>query len=75
MLVGAPRSDVPEYVISSVRAKRLVRKGNACYIVEINLLNVCQVPTGATSPELDDLLREFKDVLSGLPEGLPSFST
>ena len=75
VLVGAPRSDVPEYVISAVRAERLVRKGNACYIVKINLLNACQVLTAATSPELDDLLREFEDVLSGLPEGLPSFST
>ena len=36
VLEGAPRGDLPEYVISAVKTDKLIHKGTKCFIVEIN---------------------------------------
>ncbi len=63
VLEGAPRSDVPDYVISAIKTEKLIRKGTNCYVVKLNSVSTTQVrmhrrPRSWTVAA---------DVLSGLP--------
>ena len=72
VLVGCQRSGVPEYVISSIEVEELVQLGDPMYLIQLNAVTEPSLNTNTYNvPELEQLLQEFKDVLSGLPQGLP----
>lgn len=51
--------------------QEIIESGTPVYIVKLNAVNVEPEGNTNTVPELEQLLQEFTDVLSGLPEGLP----
>ena len=72
VLLGCQRSGMPGYVISSMEVEEMVKLGESVYIIQLNAVTNNVSDTDAYNvPELEQLLQEFKDVLSGLPEGLP----
>eukprot|EP00884_Botryococcus_braunii_P014604 jgi/Botrbrau1/23144/Bobra.0437s0001.1 len=72
VLVGCQRSGIPEYVVSSMEVEELVKLGDPMYLIQLNAVTETSSDTNAYDvPELEQLLQEFKDVLSGLPQGLP----
>lgn len=72
VLLGGTRSDLPKYLISALKAEKLVRAGEQVYVVKLNAINLGQESNATNAqPELESLLQEFQDVLSGLPHGLP----
>jgi hypothetical protein len=71
VLLGSPRSGLPEYVVSSMEVEEMVKSGEPVYIVKLNAVNVDSDTNTSDVPGLEQLLQEFSDVLSGLPEGLP----
>jgi len=70
MLVGNQRSDVPKYLISSMQVEELVREGAQLYIIKLTHVNPGP-ESNLVPPELEEMLQEFSDVLSGLPDELP----
>ena len=72
VLVGSQRSGVPEYVVSSMEVEELVKSRESLYLIQLNAVTATSRDTNTYDvPELEQLLQEFKDVLSGLPGGLP----
>eukprot|EP00884_Botryococcus_braunii_P017164 jgi/Botrbrau1/4130/Bobra.0192s0005.1 len=72
VLLGCQRSGIPGYVVSSMEVEEMVKLGESLYIIQLNAVTDNVSDTNAYDvPELEQLLQEFKDVLSGLPEGLP----
>jgi hypothetical protein len=71
VLLGSQRSGLPEYVVSFMEVEEMVKSGEPVYIVKLNAVNVDSDTNTSDVPGLDQLLQEFSDVLSGLPEGLP----
>jgi hypothetical protein len=72
VLLGSQRSGLPEYVVSAMEVEELVKSGDPMYLIQLNAVtNTSQDTNTYNVPELEELLQEFKDVLSGLPEGLP----
>jgi hypothetical protein len=71
VLLGSQRSGLPEYVVSSMEVEEMVKSGEPVYIVKLNAVNVDSDTNTSDVPGLEQLLQEFSDVLSGLPEGLP----
>lgn len=71
VLLGSQRSGLPEYVISALEVQRAMRRGEQVYVVKLNSINLAPIDFATDKPELESLLQEFQDVLSGLPEGLP----
>jgi hypothetical protein len=49
----------------------MVRTGSPVYLIKLNAINLAPESNVFSSPELDSLLREYQDVTSGLPSGLP----
>jgi len=70
MILGCHRSDVPDYVISSMQVDALVREGVQLYMIKLTSVSTDQ-ESHTVSPEIEEMLQEFSDILSGLPEGLP----
>jgi hypothetical protein len=71
MLLGSQRSGLREYVVSSMEVEEMVKSGEPVYIVKLHVANVDLDANTSDVPGLEQLLQEFSDVLSGLPEGLP----
>eukprot|EP00884_Botryococcus_braunii_P013728 jgi/Botrbrau1/22356/Bobra.0002s0034.1 len=71
VLLGCQRSGMPEYVISSMEVEEMVKLGESIYVVQLNSVTDSPDTDAHNVPELEELLQEFKDVLSGLPKGLP----
>jgi hypothetical protein len=71
VLLGSQRSGLPEYVVSSMEVEGLVEAREPVYVVKLNGVNVDPDDNGYDVLWLEQLLQEFSDVLSGLPEGLP----
>jgi hypothetical protein len=71
VLLGCQRSGIPEYVVSSMEVEEIVKLGEPLYIIHLNAVNATLDTNAYDVPELEQLLQEFKDVLSGLPQGLP----
>ena len=71
VLLGSNRSGLPEYVISALEVQKAIKAGDQVFVIKLNSVNLVQEGTTFDKPELESLLQEFKDVLSGLPEGLP----
>jgi hypothetical protein len=49
----------------------MVRTGSHVYLIKLNSIDIYPGSNVFSSPELDSLLREYQDVMSGLPSGLP----
>eukprot|EP00884_Botryococcus_braunii_P004452 jgi/Botrbrau1/14007/Bobra.0296s0001.1 len=62
---------MPEYVVSSMEVEEMVKLGEPLYIIHLNAINATSDTNAYDVPELEQLLQEFKEVLSGLPQGLP----
>lgn len=70
VLLGSSRSGLPKYLVSALQAEKLLGKSKECYIIKLHSLSLGQ-EGNADRPELERLLQEFNDILSGLPDGLP----
>ena len=71
VLLGCQRSGIPGYVVSSMEVEEMVKLGEPMYLIHLNAVNATSDTNAYDVPELEQLLKEFKDVLSGLPQGLP----
>jgi hypothetical protein len=70
VLVGSQRSDAPKYVISAIELDRFASDLTELYVLKLKPVQRDSEPIHA-QPGLEDLLQEFSDVLSGLPDSLP----
>jgi hypothetical protein len=66
LLVGERGSHLPDYLISAVEAQEAIDADMPVYLVHLRHLSTSPSST-SSSPELEAVLDEFKDVLSGLP--------
>jgi hypothetical protein len=71
VLMGSQRSGLPDFVISALDVQKAIDLGDPVYVVKLNAVDKEPDTNTYTVPELEQLLQEFDDVLSGLPEGLP----
>ena len=71
VLLGCQRSGIPEYVISSLEVKELVKLGEPLYVIKLDAVDSTLDTNAYDVPELEQLLQEFNVVLSRLPQGLP----
>jgi hypothetical protein len=71
VLMGSQRSGLPDFVISALDVQKTIDLGDPVYVVKLNAVDKEPDTNTYTVPELEQLLQEFDDVLSGLPEGLP----
>ena len=71
VLLGSQRSGLPEYVVSSLEVKEHVELGEPLYVIKLNAVKATPNNDTYDVPEMETLLQEFNDVLSGVPVGLP----
>jgi hypothetical protein len=71
LLTGSQRSGIPDFVISALEVQKAIDLGVHVHLVKLNMVAQEPISNTQTVPGLDQLLQEFNDVLSGLPEGLP----
>lgn len=70
LLIGQRGAHVPDFLCSAVEVQEALDAKLPVYLVKLSA--VSSSPSSSTSsPELDALLDEFADVLSGLPDKLP----
>ena len=71
VLMGSQRSGLPDFLITALDVQKAIDLGDTVYVVKLNSVDKEPDTNTYTVPELEQLLQEFDDVLSGLPEGLP----